>query len=68
MQVENEVLNDKTLMIDDSILSNKLSSLKQQPEINRARKWLLVLIRTLLVSSQKKDLIYKFNKSFFVFR
>jgi len=54
MQVENEVFNDKTLMIDDSILSNKLSSLKQQPEINRARKWLLVLIRTLLVSSQKK--------------
>jgi hypothetical protein len=54
MQSENEVSTDKTLMINDSTLSNKLSSLKQEPEINRARKWLLFLIRTLLVSGQKR--------------
>lgn len=50
MVEEHEVWNDKTSMTDDSAILKTPPIFAQEPEINRKRKILLILISTLLVS------------------
>ncbi|UJR25854.1 hypothetical protein I4U23_007204 [Adineta vaga] len=49
MELKNEVLTDKTSMIQNATIPQKPPSLEQQPEVVRTRKILLILIGILLI-------------------
>lgn len=67
MELQSEVLSPKTFMIYESTLSNIHPPFEQQPEVNRTRKILLVLISILLVSNSNKTFLYFYSYFFSLF-
>ena len=58
MELQNEVLTDKTVTINDVILPDKLLSIEKQSKVDSTRRILLILVGVLLVRSEFKYLIF----------
>lgn len=66
MELQNEVLTDKTVTINDVIIPDKFSSLEKQSKVYSTRRILLILISILLVSEESKILSIETKFFFFV--
>jgi hypothetical protein len=65
MELQNEVLTDKTVTINDVILPDKLSSLEKPSKVYSTRRILLILVGVLLVRSKLNVLSsFKFIRFF----
>lgn len=54
MQVQNEMFPDEKFTNNDMASSNRIFSLELQPEVNKIRKRILIIVGILFVSNEKK--------------